>query len=72
MKRSTLWIIGVSTTVITTFSLGAIFGKNHWKHPEQYSDRYHHHHHNDCDDGKPGNEKAADYNQFKTDSTKGN
>ncbi len=36
MKRSTLWITGIATAIITVISLNAIFGMQRWRYYNHY------------------------------------
>lgn len=49
MKKSTLWIIGVSTAVLTVVGLGATVGKQRREHYKEFG-RSHHYYKNDCND----------------------
>ncbi len=49
MKRSTLWIIAVSTAVLTVIGLSASIGRHHWNKQRQFGkDQYHYK--NGCND----------------------
>lgn len=41
MKRSTLWITGVATAIITVVSLNALFGMQRWRYYNHYGYRHH-------------------------------
>lgn len=41
MKRGTLWIIGVTTALLTVIGLSATVGKNHWKQYRHYTNGHH-------------------------------
>ena len=41
MKRGTLWLIGISTALLTVIGLSATVGKNHWKNNRHYEKGHH-------------------------------
>ena len=56
MKRGTLWIIGVSTALLTVIGLSASIGKHHWKQQRQFA-KGQYHYDKDCS-GKPKTESV--------------
>lgn len=62
MKRRTLWIVGITTTIITVVSLSAVLGSRY-----QMYNRYHHHW---CmEEGKDRQNKTAPSSESKSDTT---
>lgn len=49
MKRSTLWIIGISTAILTVIGLSAGIGRHHWKQQRAYA-KGQYHYNKACDD----------------------
>jgi hypothetical protein len=41
MKRGTLWLIGISTALLTVIGLSATVGKHHWKDYRHYGNGHH-------------------------------
>lgn len=41
MKRGTLWLIGISTALLTVIGLSATVGKHHWKDYRHYGKGHH-------------------------------
>ena len=63
MKRSTLWVIGITTAIVTTISLHAISGSRYHNHQGFYS------HHYCWNDKKDGENRTAPSSESKEDST---
>ncbi len=49
MKRGTLWIIGVSTALLTVIGLSASVGRHHWNKQRQFA-KGEYHYNKSCDD----------------------
>ncbi len=49
MKRSTLWIIGISTAILTVIGLSAGIGRHHWKQQRAYT-KGQYHYNKTCND----------------------
>lgn len=63
MKRRTLWIIGVTTAIVTVTGLNVALGSRYRMH-----DRYHHHW---CMQAKDGENKTTPSTDVKSDTTNG-
>ncbi|MGC4035634.1 MAG: hypothetical protein QM764_06700 [Chitinophagaceae bacterium] len=62
MKRRTLWIIGVTTAIVTVISLNAALGSKYRMHN-------HYHHHWCGNDKREGESKTAPSSEQTADST---